>query len=88
MVLPQQDRYICTSCSFGWHYTPYCPSEGATSLGSGLAALSDLKYQRRQREKQMVRDGLMDPPVVNPWRFRWWWIPLGLTVWVALIIII
>ncbi|WP_216915231.1 hypothetical protein [Nocardia noduli] len=88
MVLPQQDRYICTSCSFGWHYTPYCPSAGAASLGSSLMALSDAKYRTRQIEKKMVEDGLWPAPAVKRFRFRWWWIPLVLTMWIALIILI
>ncbi|MDE1674339.1 hypothetical protein [Nocardia gipuzkoensis] len=85
VVLPQY-RYICSKCTAGWHDTPFCPHESAAGLGGAIGALVDVNYWNRQREKQMVRDGLIPPP--SRFRFRWWWIPLGLAIYIVLLILI
>ncbi len=81
-----QYRYPCTrGCLLG-HPTPRCPR------------LSDwdpptlLELDRQVHHLQRIR---LDPtptrcPGIDraPGRFRWWWIPVGLVCFVALVILI
>ena len=80
-------RYPCT-CLEGSQHTPVCPHKQIAEIAALNRASSDLEYRTRMRRRQMERAGLIAPEPVNPWRFRWWWIPLGLTVYIVLLILI
>lgn len=82
-----QYRYPCTKCAYLTHDTPYCPSQ-VTELAFTTMSISDLNYRARRREEQdRERQGL--PPVeVNWWQFRWWWVPVGITVYIVLVILV
>ena len=87
MVIPQYGRYPCT-CAVGWHDTPRCPFKLMAQASAANRAASDIEYRTRLTRRQMERAGLVAPDPVTPWRFRWWWIPLGLTVYMVLLILI
>ncbi len=85
-MIPRYE-FACT-CLVGRHPTPTCPYKAMASASAWNRTASDIDYRTRMLRRQWERDGLAAPEEANPWRFRWWWIPLGLTVWIALIILI
>ncbi|MBF6163017.1 hypothetical protein [Nocardia cyriacigeorgica] len=76
-------RYLCT-CAVGYHHTPYCPYRRAPRRPVHV----DGRTVRRLME--LERDGVLTnfPWPGRPTRFRWWWIPAGLIVFIALVILI
>ncbi|MBH0780363.1 hypothetical protein [Nocardia bovistercoris] len=86
MVMPQY-RYACAKCAYGWHDTPYCPGD-VGKLAYSTMSMMDAEYEIRRLEKQARQRRGEPEPVLSPWRFRWWWIPLGITVYIVLLILI
>ncbi|MFD3431286.1 hypothetical protein [Nocardia fluminea] len=87
--------YRCDRCSIGWHDGPSCPYP---SSGSSLAP-SLLELQRRvyavnaiggpgDRSQPRRLTGPLPTVPYHPSRFRWWWIPVGLIVFLAAVILI
>ncbi|MFE2962010.1 hypothetical protein [Nocardia tengchongensis] len=76
-----QVRYICTNCTWGWHYSPYCPIR------------PPLRYTPRQvqtlREIRALRaSGVLQKELREETRVRWWMLPLGfVTLFISAILI-
>lgn len=82
--------YRCDRCALGWHSSPSCPTSPA-------ARFSPTIHEVQRQVHALNRVGSTDrhrrlsgplPEIPPPLGFRWWWIPVFLVVFLALVILI
>lgn len=85
--------YRCDRCALGWHSSPSCP----TSPGQRFApTIHEVQRQvhalnrvggQDERDRRRRLSGPL-PEIPPPLGVRWWWFPVGLAVFIALVILI
>ncbi|MFE3060361.1 hypothetical protein [Nocardia sp. NPDC059239] len=63
-------RYICTHCTMGWHYSPYCPIRPRSELTPG-------ERQTLREIRALRAAGVLPKELREETRVRWWMLPLG-----------
>lgn len=80
-----QYRYPCARGCLSGHPTPRCPHQTPWDPPTLL------ELQRQTYELRRIRldpRPIRYPGIDQPSQFRWWWIPVGLVCFVALVILI
>lgn len=93
VVVVMVGRYRCDRCSVGWHDSPSCPNSQAARFAPTLSEVQRQVHALNRvgspadRDRHRRLSGPL-PEIPPPIRFRWWWISVGLVVFVALVILI
>ncbi|TCJ89925.1 hypothetical protein DFR71_6215 [Nocardia alba] len=85
--------YRCDRCAIGWHSSPSCPNSPGARFSPTIHEVQRQVHALNRvgspadRDRHRRLSGPL-PEIPPPLGFRWWWIPLGLVVFVALVILI
>ncbi|GAB2683244.1 hypothetical protein GCM10027088_74590 [Nocardia goodfellowii] len=76
-------RYLCPHCGGSGHPAMACPF-----VLMQPEPITPERMRSYERLVELERQGRLTIPRPGTGRFRWWWIPLGIIVFIVLVIVI
>lgn len=83
--------YRCDRCALGWHSSPSCPTSPGARYAPTIHEVQRQVHALNRVGGSADRRGRISgplPEIPPPLGFRWWWIPVGLVVFVVLVILV